>query len=207
MYLTVCIWRQYHQSSSSSVCRQGLCSPVQIRYIKLWSHFLCYDILVQRHNQSKNDYCFWPCTLLVMLVLTGWSWSKSGSNFVTRWWHLSKSAILFGNQWTNRDKKQKVKFSSVTFVINLAKILNMFQIYFTKAVKKKKLHLTSLVVLTSSAFLLMELMRVLTSERCTSQRTKYSRPSRLSLSFRHGRVSKWWILDSNVWKMNVLNHI
>ena len=73
-----------------------------------------------------------------------------------------------------------------------------FWISFCKS-SERPLHLTSLVVLTSSAFLLMELMRVLTSERCTSQRTKYSRPSRLSLSFRHGRVSKWWILASNVW--------
>ena len=32
----------------------------------------------------------------------------SGSNLVTRWWHLSKSAILFGNQWTNRVKNQEM---------------------------------------------------------------------------------------------------
>lgn len=36
-------------------------------------------------------------------LLTGWSWSKSGSNLVTRWWHLSSSAIFFGNQWTWED--------------------------------------------------------------------------------------------------------
>lgn len=60
------------------------------------------------------------------------------------------------------------------------------------------LHLTSLVVFTSSAFLFREPMRVLTSDRCTSQRTKYSKPSRLSLSFRHGRVSRWWIFASKV---------
>lgn len=78
-----------------------------------------------------------------------------------------------------------------------AKYWTYFKVF--NEMSKILLHLTSLVVLTSSAFLLMELIRVLTSERCTSQRTKYSRPSRLSLSFRHGRVSKWWILASNVW--------
>lgn len=110
---------------------------------------------------------------------------------MTRWWHLSKSAIFFGNQWTKAEN-ETVQFSAACFNIDYISIL------FYKN-SNRLLHLTSLVVLTSSAFLFMELIRVLTSERCTSQRTKYSRPSRLSLSFRHGRVSKWWILDSNVW--------
>ena len=53
-YLTVCIWRRCLQSFSSSVCKQGLCSPDRIKHIKRWSHFLCRDILVQ-HNQPNND--------------------------------------------------------------------------------------------------------------------------------------------------------
>ena len=59
---------------------------------------------------------------------------------------------------------------------------------------------TSLVVLTSSAILLIELMSVPTSERCSSQRTKYSSASCwLRVAFPLCRVSRWWILASNVW--------
>lgn len=43
--------------------------------------------------------------VLEQLLLTGWSWSRSGSNLVTRWWHLSKSTIFFGNQWTVNEKR------------------------------------------------------------------------------------------------------
>lgn len=136
--------------------------------------------------------------LLEKLLLTGWSWSKSGSNFVTRWWHLSKSAIFFGNQWTRVGKESRSPHSLQCFCGYFYTILNAFQNYFFYKGSKMGLHLTSLVVLTSSAFLLIELTRVLTSDRCTSQRTKYSRPSRLSFSFRLGRVSKWWIFASNV---------
>lgn len=39
--LTVYIWRRCLQSFSSSVCKRGLCSPVQIKYTKHWLHFLC----------------------------------------------------------------------------------------------------------------------------------------------------------------------
>lgn len=41
-------------------------------------------------------------------LLTGWSWSRSGSNLVTRWWHLSKSAIFFGNQWTRKRAERRI---------------------------------------------------------------------------------------------------
>lgn len=64
------------------------------------------------------------------------------------------------------------------------------------------LHLSSLVVLTSSATLLMELMKVLRSELWTSQRTKYSSSAIPSRAFRLSLVSRWWILASNVfWDM------
>lgn len=64
------------------------------------------------------------------------------------------------------------------------------------------LHLSSLVVLTSSATLLMELMKVLRSELWTSQRTKYSSSAVPSRGFRLSLVSRWWILASNVfWDM------
>lgn len=53
------------------------------------------------------------------------------------------------------------------------------------------LHLSSLVVLTSSATLLMELMKVLRSELWTSQRTKYSNSAVPSRDFRLSLVSRW----------------
>lgn len=68
------------------------------------------------------------------------------------------------------------------------------------------LHLSSLVVLTSSATLLMELMKVLRSELWTSQRTKYSSSAVPSRGFRLSLVSRWWILASNVfWNMEKEN--
>lgn len=58
------------------------------------------------------------------------------------------------------------------------------------------------MVLTSSATLLMELMKVLRSELWTSKRTKYSSSAVPSRSFRLSLVSRWWILASNVfWDM------
>ena len=53
------------------------------------------------------------------------------------------------------------------------------------------LHLSSLVVLTSSVTLLMELMKVLRSELWTSQRTKYSSSAVSSRAFRLSLVSRW----------------
>jgi len=56
-YLTVCNWKRCHQSSSFSVCRLGLWSPVKIiKYIKHWSHFLYHDVVFQQHKQPGNDY-------------------------------------------------------------------------------------------------------------------------------------------------------
>lgn len=131
-------------------------------------------------------------------LLTGWSSSRSGSNFVTRWWHLSRSAIFFGNQWTGTEEVER---KHKNLMILCGSYLSKTADFYTDDLWSKNiwLHLTSLVVLTSSAFLLIELTRVLTSERCSSQRTKYSRPWRFSLNFLDGRVSKWWILASNVW--------
>lgn len=106
-YLTVCIWRQCRRSFFSSVCRPGLWSPVKIKYVKRWLHFVCPDRVALQHDRQCHDNCFPSCTLLEKLLLTGWSWSRSGSNLVTRWWHLSKSTIFFGNQWTRVGKKTK----------------------------------------------------------------------------------------------------
>ena len=85
----------------------GVCEALfKIRYIKHWSHFLRHDIHWS-HDKTSKDGCFSSCMQLEKCLLTGWSWSKSGSNLVTRWWHLSKSAIFFGNQWTRAEKRTK----------------------------------------------------------------------------------------------------
>lgn len=189
--LTVCIWRQCLRSFSSSSCKPGPCSPVQIHDVTLLLHSLswCISVIPATKNIPEMRTAFTE-------LLTGWSWSRSGSNFVTRWWHLSKSAIFFGNQWTG--KRADGRISAVLFLLLRILMPNCAPGVFVKA--GMRLHLTSLVVFTSSAFLLREPMSVLTSDRCTSQRTKYSSPSRLSFSFGHGRVSRWWIFASNVWK-------
>lgn len=57
-------------------------------------------------SSTRQQWALSSCITMLSL-LTGWSWSKSGSNFVTRWWHLSNSAIFFGNQWTWEDKATK----------------------------------------------------------------------------------------------------
>ena len=87
------------------------------------------------NDKTSKDGCFSSCMQLEKSLLTGWSWSKSGSNLVTRWWHLSKSAIFFGNQWTRAEKKQKhmIEFSSGLFcfcvcVIISAKICLLFKL-------------------------------------------------------------------------------
>ena len=158
------------------------------------------------NDKTSKDGCFSSCMQLEKSLLTGWSWSKSGSNLVTRWWHLSKSAIFFGNQWTRAEKKNKNKLLNSAQHCFVFVCVWLFQQKYVCYSNYRRLHLTSLVVLTSSVFLLMDPIRVLTSDRCTSQRTKYSRPSRLSLSFRHGRVSKWWIFASNVWNTVTAHH-
>lgn len=108
------------------------------------------------------------------------------------------------NELLQKIRKEQKRKKDITrgafFKLTWAKQMEVFTCVLYEILKSKnvKSHLTSLVVLTSSAFLLMELTKVLTSDRWISQRTKYSRAWRLSLSFRHGRVSKWWILASNV---------
>lgn len=57
LHLTVCIWKRCHQSSSSSVCRQGLCSPIKIKYIKHWSHFLCHDKNITNPVMMTVSHC------------------------------------------------------------------------------------------------------------------------------------------------------
>lgn len=52
-------------------------------------------------------------------LLTGWSWSRSGSNFVTRWWHLSKSAIFFGNQWTRKRAERPITAVLVLLLMHI----------------------------------------------------------------------------------------
>lgn len=117
--------------SVSTVC----VALVKIKYINHWSHSLCHDILVQQHNQPSNKNCFSSNVVLEKSLLTGWSWSKSGSNFVTRWWHLSRSAIFFGNQWTSREKEKtngQLLFNDI-FVSSSAGYWLCFKLAFWKA--------------------------------------------------------------------------
>lgn len=81
-WLTAYTWKQSPQSLFVVFCKQGRWIPTGKK--------LCHKIFGIQ----------WEFLSCITNLPTGWSWSKSGSNFVTRWWHLSSSAIFFGNQWT-----------------------------------------------------------------------------------------------------------
>lgn len=118
--LTVCIWRRCLRSFSSSACKPRPCSPVQIQDVTLWLHSLSWCILVIRTTKTIPEMrAGFHHSLLENPLLTGWSWSRSGSNFVTRWWHLSKSAIFFGNQWTRKRANGRVSAVLVLLLRNL----------------------------------------------------------------------------------------
>lgn len=155
------------------------------------------------------DFTFWPSFQTIRLAhmkqLELVTWNKDQRNS-EEFGQTPVSLNETSKHWRNQCRQKQFFGCHLPTLTQKAKtagglhIISTFcKIFCVKYRQRRALHLTSFVVLTSSAFLLIELMRVLTSERCTSQRTKYSRLCRLSLGLRHGRVSKWWIFASNVW--------
>lgn len=184
--LTVCIWRRCLQSFASSACKPRPCSPVQIHDVKTLITFSVFPHTghTQQHKPSQK----WGLVSIILRCCKR-HYLQDGPD-------PDLDQIL----WPDDDICPNQLFSLGTSELGKeqsdASVLRWF--FFYAYGRQVLLHLTSLVVFTSSAFLFREPMRVLTSDRCSSQRTKYSRPSMLSLSFRHGRVSRWWIFASKV---------